>query len=233
MFSRGIILGLQMPAEDVIRVSTVNDGAAEPSPENLLALLDESEVARAHRSLGSPSTARFVTARAASRVILGRLLGVAPRDVPISIGRYGRPELKRATTCFNISHTKGLILVAVREAGPVGIDVETLRRQPPRSDVQRQTLTPAETKAFDELSPAVRWRTFLQAWSRKEAYAKGLGLGLGLGFDFQRMDVGWAESGIIGDPVWEVRSLRFPHPHVGAVAAPGVGWRMAVGAHSW
>lgn len=220
-----------MAAEDVIRVSMVDDRAAGPSPENLLDLLDESEAARARRSLGSCSSTRFITARAASRMILGRLLGVAPHDVPISIGRYGRPELKHPTTCFNISHTKGLILVAVREAGVVGVDVETLHRQPPRSNVQRKTLTPAEARAFDELLPAARWTAFLQAWSRKEAYAKGLGRGLSL--DFQTMNVGWAESGIVGDPAWEVRSLPLPHPHVGAVAAPGIGWRMAMDAHSW
>jgi len=222
---------MQMSTENVIQISIVAGGAASPPPIDLLAFLNESETARAERMLGSQSHTHFITARAALRVILGRLLGVAPREVPIRIGEHGKPELTRGTVCFNVSHTQGLILVGVREAGPVGVDVETTRRRALGPGMSRRTLTQAERRALEALPPAMARRAFLQTWSRKEAYAKGLGLGLGL--DFRTIEVGWNKAVLAGDPPWEVRSLSLCRPYIGAVAAPGSGWRLHVGPHSW
>lgn len=219
-----------MSAKNVVEVSIV-DGGASPSPEDLLALLDESETVRAERFLDPQSNADFVTARAALRVILGRTLGVAPREVPIGTGEHGKPALTSGTIGFNVSHAHGFILVALREAGPVGIDVETTRRRVSLPGMPRRALAATERRAFEALPPAAMPRAFLQAWSRKEAYAKGLGLGLDL--DFRTIDVGWEGAAVTGDPPWEVRSLALPAPYVGAVAAPGSGWRVSIGPHSW
>ncbi len=207
------------------------DVAATPPLEELLSLLGESEAVRAEELSGSPNSAQFVTTRAALRVILGRLLEVAPREVPIGVGEHGKPLLTQGTFCFNISHTQGLILIAVREAGPIGIDVETTQRRLPRPSARRRMLAEAEARTLDELPPAEFRRAFFQAWSRKEAYAKGLGLGLGL--DFRAIEVGWSGIAMIGEPPWGVRSLPLREPHVGAVAVPGSNWDVSVSAHSW
>jgi 4'-phosphopantetheinyl transferase len=204
----------------------VADGAGSPAPADLLPLLDESEAERARRLSGSGGEARFVRARAAARVILGRLLEVAPREVPITADRHGKPALEGGGICFSISHTEGLILVAVSEAGPVGVDVETVERRPPRPGLQRRALTDSELRALEALPPAARQGAFLQAWSRKEAYAKGVGRGIGL--DFRTIEVGWDGPAVTGEPAWEVRSLPLPQPHVGAVAAPGSGWPVQI-----
>jgi|SRR5215218_662190 len=219
------------PAKDVIRVSVLADGAGAPAPEDLLPLLDPSEVARAQQWMHPRGKDRFVTARAAARVVLGRLLGVAPQDIPIRVAKYGKPELPHGTTGFNVSHTEGLILVAVREAGSVGVDVETLQRRKPQPSIWRRTLTPAETQALEALPAAGQWTRFLQLWSRKEAYAKGLGLGFRL--DFRTIDVGWSNPSVLGKPPWQIRTLPLPDPHIGAIAAPAVGWCVQMCAHSW
>lgn len=220
-----------MSTENVVRIWVLAGEAAAPPHEDLLALLAESDAARAERLLGSEGHTQFVTARAASRVVLGRVLGVAPRDVPIGIGKHGKPELTCGTVYFNVSHTQGLILVGVREAGPIGVDAETTRRRAPGAGMPRRTLAQSERRALAALSPAARRRAFLQAWSRKEAYAKGLGIGIGL--DFRTIEVGWSAPALTGDPPWEVRSLSLRRPYVGAVAASGSGWHLHVEPHSW
>lgn len=220
-----------MSDQDVVEVSTVVPGATSPPTRDLLTLLDESEVARARQMPDRDGRILFVTARAALRVTLGRLLGIAPRDVSIDTGQNGKPQLTDAAIGFNVSHTEGLIVVAVRAAGQVGVDVESTRRPPPRPGLVRRTLTTAEHRTLAALPPGAGQRAFFQAWSRKEAYAKGLGIGIGI--DFRTIEVGWHAPVSAGKPPWEVRSLLLAAPHVGAVAAPGCDWLLSVGAHSW
>jgi len=220
-----------MAAADLVQVVTVRTGSTTPSVDDLLDLLDSSEKRHAHQ-LGSPHRhASFVTGRAAARLVLGRKLGLAPEDVPIAEGPHGKPVLTVSAPHFNLSHTEGLIAVAVRDEGPIGIDVETTRRGTPRPGVLRRTLTEAERQALDVLSPAAARSAFLHAWCRKEAYAKGLSAGLAL--DFRTIQVGWDDAVTVGDPPWEVRPLILPPPHVGAVAATGGGWLVKTEALRW
>jgi 4'-phosphopantetheinyl transferase len=220
-----------MASADLVQVVTVRSSSTIPPIADLFDLLDGSEKRRGHQ-LGSPDRqASFVTARAAVRLVLGRRLGIAPTDVPIVEGPNGKPVLTVSPPYFNLSHTEGLIAVAVRDAGPIGIDVEAARRRTPQPGVLRRTLTKTEQRALNALSPAAARSAFLRAWCRKEAYAKGLSAGLGL--DFGRIQVGWGDAVMVGDPLWEVRSLILPPPHVGAVAARGRGWLVKAEAHYW
>jgi 4'-phosphopantetheinyl transferase len=216
---------------DVMQVVIVGSGPTMPVVAELSEMLDESEKRRARQLLALHRHAGFVTARAALRVVLGRHLGISPTEVPIEEGPHGKPVLSCGTPYFNLAHTEGLITVAVRETGPVGIDVETTQRQAPSPATLRRTLTDAERRALEGLSPTAAKSAFLRAWSRKEAYAKGLSVGLAL--DFGRLHVGWDDVTVCGDPPWEIRSLSLPAPHVGAVAARGQRWRVRAEAFDW
>ena len=220
-----------MTAADLVQVVTVRSGSTTPPVADLFDLLDDSEKGRARQMGSLHRYASFITARAAVRLVLGRRLGIAPTDVPIVEGPHGKPVLTASAPYFNLSHTEGLIAVAVRDAGPIGIDVETTRRETPRPGVLRRTLTEAEQQALSVLPSAATSSAFLHAWCRKEAYAKGLSTGLGL--DFGRIQVGWGNAVTVGDPPWEVRSLILSPPHIGAVAARDRGWLVQAEALCW
>jgi 4'-phosphopantetheinyl transferase len=164
-------------------------------------------------------------------MVLGRHLRIAPAEVPIEEGPFGKPVLKSGAPYFNLSHTQDLVAVVVREAGPVGIDIESTQRRTPRSEVMRRTLTEAEQQELKGLSAEGVKTAFLSFWCRKEAYAKGLSIGLGL--NFKRIHVGSGDMVIAGDPPWEVRSLLLSPPHIGAVAASGQGWLVKTNPISW
>ena len=66
---------------------------------------------------------------------------------------------------FNLSHTDGLCLCALSDAGEVGVDAETVR--PHRPDFPRYVLNDEEFAAFDGT-----WEDFARLWSLKEAHAK-------------------------------------------------------------
>jgi 4'-phosphopantetheinyl transferase len=220
-----------MPARERVEVTIARtDAQATPPVRRLWELLDDGERQRARR-LRQPLA--FVTARAAARVVLGRHLGLAPADVSIREGPHGKPLLAGDGPHFNVSHTHGIVAVAVRDAAPVGVDVETTRRRVPRTRLLRKALSDRERAALGTPAAGAPARRLLEVWTRKEAYVKGLGVGLAL--DLGALDAGW-EDGVLAAPgrsPWEVRRLPLPAPHVGAVAARGEGWALKVERLSW
>jgi phosphopantetheinyl transferase len=67
--------------------------ASDAQYESALALLSHAERARARAIRGETVRRRFVLARAAVRVRLADVLGIAPERVALRIGEHGKPEL--------------------------------------------------------------------------------------------------------------------------------------------
>jgi 4'-phosphopantetheinyl transferase len=82
---------------------------------------------------------------------------------------------------FNLTHTDGLVAMAVCRHPRVGIDAEKLK-VPPLAVVER-FFSPAEAAQLRALPPESQPRRFMQLWTLKEAYLKAVGTGLagGLG----------------------------------------------------
>lgn len=96
-------------------------------PDELQALLDDDD----HDHLGWLRSARAraesATARALLRAVARDRLGtdvVITRGCPACGRPHGRPEV--AALHVSASHTDGLVLVALSDVGPVGVDVERL-----------------------------------------------------------------------------------------------------------
>lgn len=111
-----------------------------------------------------------------SRVTVHRLLAFAVREVwgwtelpALAHGERGKPFFPNCPERhFNLSHTAGLCLCALSEAGPVGADIERVR--PRRRELPRYVMTEEELAAFDG-----SWEQFYEVWTLKEAYCKFLG----------------------------------------------------------
>lgn len=105
--------------------------------------------------------------------VAGTLLSHALRD---AWGWYETPPLAREESgkpffpgCpdrqFSLSHTAGLCLCALSDAGAVGVDIEQVR--PRRASLPRYVMSSGELAVFDGT-----WEDFARIWTLKEAYVK-------------------------------------------------------------
>jgi len=148
------------------------------------ALLSPAELTRAGRFGTSALRERWMAGRGALRTVLGRTLGIDAADVVLRRGVRGRPELAGAAprVDFNVSHTRGVALVAVGRDLPdrarVGVDIEHRDREASADRLARKFLTPAEQATLADLPLDLRRQRFLRYWTCKEAMSKATGDGL-------------------------------------------------------
>jgi len=159
----------------------------ERRPDELVAIattLSPAETARAARFGTDALRHRWMAGRAALREVLGRALGIAPAAVEIRRGVRGRPELadRGARIDFNVSHTRGVALIAIAREVPsttrIGVDIEHAGREVGVEMLQRKFLAPCERELIAPLSPDARRRRFLHYWTCKEAMSKATGDGI-------------------------------------------------------
>ncbi len=166
----------------------------------LEAFLNAGERERAARLKRPGASERWTVARGALRVLLGARLAVLPEEVVIEVGPHGKPELSGTLTCFNLTHSGELALIALAEDRDVGIDVERPGRN---TAAVTRTLSEGERASGDDL---------LQLWCRKEALAKAIGGGLQWApQDFDTTNPGG----------YTIADLPLGDGYVGALAAAG------------
>ena len=92
-------------------------------------ILSQEEVARSEKFVRSEHRHRWIVARAGLRRVLADYCSSAPESLEFGSQKYGKPFLvgDYIGPHFNLSHSGDLALVAVTEAGPVGVDVEYKR----------------------------------------------------------------------------------------------------------
>jgi 4'-phosphopantetheinyl transferase len=158
--------------------------------------------------------------------------GVSPTGKPFVLGGG---ELR-----FSLSHTTGAAAVVVARDREVGVDIEPIDR--PLHDLPRMlaVLSKAEQAELAELDEDARTRRFLEIWTLKEAYMKGIGQGLALPLDsfwFEESADGEVDVREANQPATK-RNWRFwqdrPWPgYVVAVAAATTTTPMAWACRFW
>jgi 4'-phosphopantetheinyl transferase len=144
-----------------------------------LALLSQGERARAARFASDRDRNRFVAARAALRRVLATYVGLRAAALDFVSDALGRPRIEGAHGFdFNLSHSDTLALIGVTSSGPIGVDVEMVRRVADGALLAERFFSRAEAAALCALAPARRDRGFLTCWTRKEACLKAIGTGL-------------------------------------------------------
>ena len=136
---------------------------------------DEGDRATRYRNAGARE--QFVRSRAALRRLLAVNLDCGPREVEIVPNADGKPMLRSNESQFNVSHTDGVVLIALADT-PVGVDVERLRDMPGAAGLVERYFSAAERRQFAELSEEVRTPGFFRGWTCKEAVLKGIGCGV-------------------------------------------------------
>lgn len=220
-----------MPAREV-HVWLACLDRSEWASEQLGTLLSSDERARAGRFHFVRDRRRFTAARGLLRMILGRYLGVDPREVEFSYGKHGKPALSRrfgSDFRFNTSHAGGLALFGLTRSAELGVDLEAIRPLPDAEQLAERFFSVREVAGLRAVPPARRSESFFNCWTRKEAYVKALGSGLAHPLD--RFEVSLAPGerarlvNVADDPEeakrWTFRSLSRVPGFTGAVVVEG------------
>jgi len=200
----------------------------------IAAVLSAAESARAARFGTDALRHRWIAGRATLRMVLGRTLGIEAAEVAIHRGRRGRPELADASSGidFNVSHTRGVALIAVArdlpDAARVGVDIEHIDRDVGADRLARKFLTLREQATLVDLAPDMRRQRFLRHWTCKEAMSKATGDGLAA--PFRRLDVELSDPPRLRDgpppylpDCWSLHDAGVPEDWLATVAI----WRGA------
>ena len=145
--------------------------------DRLRATLAPEELSRAERFRVAAAARRFIGARAALRMILGKATGVGPADVEFRFGENGKPRLTEGELCFNASDSGDYVVVALTTA-EVGVDIElagTVRRH---DRLARRICTDHELDMLARAPEEERDALLLRLWTCKEAALKAVGIGL-------------------------------------------------------
>lgn len=193
-------------------------------------LLNEAERAREKRFHFERDRRQFVITRALVRSVLSRYVAIPPADWQFEPGSHGRPQIvqpQAADLCFNLSHTRDLIVLAIANRMPLGVDAEnTLERAAPL-EIAGQFFSQPEAEALAALPLALQPERFFHYWTLKESYIKarerGLSLPLnqfGLGLEKPGQIVPWFAPKLEPNPHgWQFWLLQAGSAHVAALCA--------------
>jgi 4'-phosphopantetheinyl transferase len=150
-------------------------------------VMSPDERKRSGRFVFAKDQAQFIVTRGLVRTLLSGYGRIRPEECTFVTNRYGKPSLVCHGSTpegleFNVSHTNGLVAVAITIGRQVGIDVEELTRIPLDPKLHR-FFAHAEAKALEALPQAEQTSQFLAYWTLKEAYLKACGTGLSVPLD--------------------------------------------------
>lgn len=173
----------------------------------------------------------YLVTRALVRTVLSKYVAVAPDQWRFLRDAYGRPRIANFThnrnMTFNVTHTGGLIGLAVVGEAALGIDAEDMRGNPIQMDVADRFFTKTELQQMRCLESHEQEERFYAVWTLKEAYIKARGLGLSIpldsfSFDFSRSGIARMEmSEMLEDTAsrWQFWQWRPTSHHVAAICA--------------
>jgi 4'-phosphopantetheinyl transferase len=165
-------------------------GFVDDFPDDLRAwayrhVLNDDERIRNDRYRHQRDRLLHLTARLMTRTVLSRSEpGVAPQQWRFRPGPHGKPEIVWpegyvGRLHFNVSHTEGVVVLALAEGSPVGVDVERIDRPSDFEGLARRFFAPEEAEAVAACADEnERAALFYRIWTLKEAYVKAIGKGL-------------------------------------------------------
>ncbi|MBL9100844.1 MAG: 4'-phosphopantetheinyl transferase superfamily protein [Myxococcales bacterium] len=145
--------------------------------------MNPEEAGRQARFLFARHRHQFLVARALVRTTLSRYADLPPAAWRFVANGYGRPDIDPAHGLgdlrFNLSHTDGLVAVAVAR-GEVGVDVEDTWRRSHTDQIAEHFFAAGEVAGLRALPGERQHGRFFDLWTLKEAYIKARGMGLAI-----------------------------------------------------
>lgn len=151
-------------------------------------LLSEAEQRQQVRFYFADDRKRYLVTRALVRTVLSRYAPIAPAEWAFSANQFGRPQIANPEPeccglSFNISHTRGLIALAVTRHRELGVDVENVRTRQVSTGIADRFFSPVEVAELATAPLEQRQDRFFEYWTFKESYIKACGMGLSMPLD--------------------------------------------------
>lgn len=128
---------------------------------------------------------QYLVTRGFIRSLLTRYVPhVTPSMWRFETNKYGRPHIKADPDIpkiqFNISHTKGLVAIAIAMEREIGVDVETVTRDGDQVSIADRFFSAKEVEELHTLPASRQKDRFFDYWTLKESYIKARGMGLSI-----------------------------------------------------
>ncbi len=148
-------------------------------------LLDKEEQLQQKRFHFEKHRHQYLITRAMVRCVLSLYdNSIKPEEWKFKKNRYGKPYIHNTEVKmplqFNLSHSEGMILLAITNGQEVGIDVEWLLRRGPTQEIAQNYFSPIEVAQLTALPKEHQRNRFFELWTLKEAYIKACGMGLSI-----------------------------------------------------
>lgn len=123
----------------------------------------------------------YLHGRALTRFVLSAYLGTDPGAIRFEHNRFGKPRIDAAPGLhFNLSHTKGINVLAVTRRGAIGVDLEFADPARAGEDISFRYFAKPEHQRLLAARPQDRPFSFFSTWTLKESFVKAVGQGLSL-----------------------------------------------------
>lgn len=169
-----------LPLDEVHVWYRFTEAITEADVQTLSAALSEDERARARRFVFARDRRDFTAAHVLLRNTLSRYDDVPPGAWIFEAAGGHKPIIAapRTTLAFNVSHTHGLVACAVARDTALGVDVESIDRLSSGREIAERFFSPFECRGLDRCEPSGYTTRFIELWTLKESYLKGIGTGL-------------------------------------------------------
>ena len=173
---------------DRVDVWLARPAGAGPPPR-VADWLNVEERRRADELVRPTARTQRLTAYAARRAVLSFYAPYDPGAWRFVVDAHGRPELVAAPGMprlrLSLSHTEGLVAVAVAHTADVGVDVDRIDPRRRALDIAERCFAPEEMAALLAAPVEARPALFATFWTLKESYLKARGVGIWGGVDLQ------------------------------------------------
>jgi 4'-phosphopantetheinyl transferase len=168
------------PLKGEVHLYTIPLHCSRDQAERLRAVLSPEENKKASFYKPELIQNRFIVTQAVLRMLLAEFLGIQPAEVRLAVHKKGKPYfLNDPSIFFNASNSYDTCVYAFTRGAEVGVDIEKIRELPDIDLLIDKNLTPGEKK-FVMRKPGSRLARFIQFWTFKEAFLKGIGEGMRL-----------------------------------------------------
>jgi 4'-phosphopantetheinyl transferase len=119
---------------------------------------------------------------------------------------YGKPAIGNNINLplqFNLSHSEGMIVMAVTLMNAVGVDIEWTLRNGQSVEIAEKFFSPEEVAQLYKLPEQHQRERFFELWTLKEAYIKAFGKGLSIPLDQFSFSFLKDQIGISFGPNWQ------------------------------
>ena len=151
-------------------------------------VLSDEERATADRRIFADDRSRYIASHASLRRVLSAYTSRPSSTLRFATRDGGKPYLPDHAMHFNMSHSGGVVAIAV--AGEeVGVDVESVERPVDARAIADRFFTPDEFRWLRAQAPSDGQRAFFRLWTLKEAVMKADGRGMAIPLHTVEVDV--------------------------------------------